>query len=97
MVLTDSPTYFSGIADAGLEHQPLATGGEPASVELCEMTWVNTIIVNVKGAMHGSYHSAGGQDLPRYLAAMFLRAGSPRALRTRPMPYRLLKPAEDYW
>jgi len=55
-------------AAAGFEHQPLATGGGPASVELPEMSWVNRMIGNVKNAMRGSYHHASGQHLPRYLA-----------------------------
>jgi len=109
MVLTDGLACFRGIAAAGLEHQPLATGGGPASVELPEMTWVNTIIGNVKGAMRGSYHNASGQHLPRYLAEFCYRFNRrfnlatmlPRlawaALRTPPMPYRLLKLAEVHW
>lgn len=69
------------------------------------MIWVNTIIGNVKGAMHGSYHNASGQHLPRYLTEFCYRfklaAMLPRlawaALRTPHMPYRLLKPAEVHW
>ena len=109
IVLTDGLGCFRGIAAAGFEHQPLATGGGPASVELPEMTWVNTMIGNVKNAMRGSYHNASGQHLPRYLAEFCYRfnrrfnlaAMLPRlafaALRTPPMPYRLLKLAEAHW
>jgi len=109
MVLTDGRGCFRGIAEAGFEHQPLATGGGPASVELPQMTWVNTVIGNVKGAMRGSYHKASAQHLPRYLAEFSYRlnrrfnlaATLPRlawaALHTPPMPYRLLKPAEAHW
>jgi hypothetical protein len=104
MVLTDGLACFRDI-----EHQPLATGGGPASVELPEMSWVNTIIGNVKGTQRGSYHNASGQHLPRYLAEFCYRfnrrfnlaAMLPRlayaALRTPPMPYRLLKLAEPHW
>lgn len=88
---------------------PLTTGGGPASVELPEMTWVNTLIGNVKNAMRGSYHKASGQHLPRYLSEFCYRfnrrfnlpAMLPRliyaGLRTPPMPYRLLKLAEAHW
>jgi hypothetical protein len=61
MVLTDGLACFRAIAAAGMEHQPLATGGRPASVELPEMNWVDTIIGNVKGATRGSYRAVSGQ------------------------------------
>jgi hypothetical protein len=36
-------------------------------------TWVNTMISNVKNAMHGSYHSISANHLPRYLAEFCYR------------------------
>ncbi len=79
---------------------------------MVEFTWVNTIIGNVKNAITGTYHSVGGRyghkHLPRYLAEFCYRFNRrirldnmlPRlvnaALRTPPMPYRLLTLAEAY-
>lgn len=70
------------------------------------LQWVNTIIGNVKNSMHGSYHTISDRHLPRYLAEfcyrfnrrykledMIPRLGN-RAVRTPPMPQRLLSMAE---
>jgi hypothetical protein len=109
IVVSDGLACFRGIADAGIEHQALVTGSGAAGVELPERKWINTILGNVKTAMKGTYHKAGPQHLPRYLAefryrfnrrfdlaAMLPRLGV-AAVRTPPMPYRLLKLAEAHW
>jgi len=63
---------------------------------------------NIKRSLHGSYHHISSKHLPRYLAEFSyrfsrrfsLREMFPRlayvALRTPPMPYRILKLAENY-
>jgi hypothetical protein len=70
---------------------------------------VNTMIGNVKNALRGSCHVIGAKHLPRHLAEYCyrfnnrfdLRALLPRlakaAVKTPPMPYRLLKLAELCW
>ena len=68
--------------------------------------WVNTALGNIKAAITGTYRSISQKHVPRYLAefeyrfnrrydlaAMMPRLGR-AALRTPPMPYRLLKMAE---
>jgi hypothetical protein len=50
------------IAAAGIEHQPLITGGGPATVEVCNLRWVNTVIGNVNNALHGPYHPASAKN-----------------------------------
>ena len=35
--------------------------------------WVNTMIGNVKRAIHGTYHSVSSKHLPRYLAEFSFR------------------------
>jgi hypothetical protein len=109
IVVSDGLACFRGIADAGLEHQAMVTGSGAAGVELPERKWINTILGNVKTAMKGTYHKAGPQHLPRYLAEFCYRfnrrfdlaAMLPRlgvaAARTPPMPYRLLTLAEAHW
>jgi hypothetical protein len=109
IVVSDGLACFSGIAAAGVEHQPVVTGGGAASVELEDFRWLNTILGNVKSALHGTYHKLSPQHLPRYLAdfcyrfnrrfdlaAMLPRLGY-AAAHTPPMPYRLLKLAEAHW
>ena len=71
-------------------------------------TWVNTILGNIKRSLHGTYHRLSSKHLPRYLAEFSYRFNRrfsltemfPRlafvALRTAPMPYRVLKLAENY-
>mgnify|MGYP001047541166 FL=1 len=106
IVLSDGLACFRGIASAGFEHQPVVTGGGYRSMALPEFQWLNTVIGNVKGSLHGSYHQASGKHLPRYLAefcyrfnrrfdlaAMLPRLGR-AAVRTPPMPHRLLVLAE---
>ena len=72
-----------------------------------EFTWLNTLISNVKNAT-GTYHAINPKHLPRYLAEFCYRHNRrfqldellPRfvyvAVRTPPMPGRLLKLAEAY-
>jgi hypothetical protein len=87
----------------------VVTGGGAASVELEDFRWLNTVLRNVKNALHGTYHKLSAQHLPRYLAEFCYRfnrrfdlaAMLPRlgyaAAHTPPMPYRLLKLAEAHW
>ena len=84
------------------------TGGGPACVLIEAFTWVNTLIGNVKGSMQGSYHSIGSRHFPRYRAEFCYRFNRrfnskdmiPRlgyaAVRTPPMPQRLLKMTEAW-
>jgi transposase-like protein len=109
IVLSDGLACFSGVAAAGVEHQPVVTGGGAASVELEDFRWLNTIVGNVNNALHGTYHKVSPQYLPRYLAEFCYRfnrrfdlaAMLPRlgyaAAHTPPMPNRLLKLAEAHW
>ena len=68
--------------------------------------WVNTALGNIKAALVGTYRAVRSKHVPRYLAEFEYRfnrrydlaAMIPRlafvALRTAPMPYRLLKLAD---
>src|SRR5260221_429695 len=70
--------------------------------------WVNTTLGNIKSAITGPYRAIRDKHAPRYLAEFEYRfnrrydlaAMMPRlgyvAVRTPPMPYRLLKLAEDH-
>jgi transposase-like protein len=108
MVFSDGLACFNAVTDAGCQHQTVITGGGPDSVKHPEFTWVNTMIGNVKNAITGVYHAIDHKHLPRYLAEYCYRFNRrfdlaemlPRfmsvAVRTPPMPYRLLKLAELY-
>jgi hypothetical protein len=68
--------------------------------------WVNTMIGNVKRAIHGTYHSVSSKHLPRYLAEFCFRFNNrfylgsmigklvKHAVKIKPCPQRLLKLAE---
>lgn len=108
VVTSDGLACFNGVADAGCEHWYVVTGGGPDSAKTPELQWVNTLLGNVKRSIHGTYHAISSRHLPRYLAEFSYRFNRrfklpqmlPRlacvALRTPPMPYRLLKMAEAY-
>ena len=99
---------FSAVTAARCDHYPIVTGGGPQSVTREEFAWVNTMIGNVKRAINGSYHAINPKHLPRYLAEFCYRFNRrfqledmlPRlayvAVRTPPMPGRILKLAEAY-
>ena len=108
VVVSDGLACFAAVQCAGCFHQPFVTGGGPASARHPAFTWVNTVLSNVKRSLHGTYHHISSKHLPRYLAEFSyrfnrrfsLREMFPRlayvALRTAPVPYRVLKLAENY-
>ena len=105
-VVTDGLLGFEGLGKAGFSHKVIITGGGPESVKVTDFKWVNTIIGNVKRSFHGTFHAISKKHFSRYLAEFCyrfnrrfdLRQLIPRftyvALRTQPMPQRLLKEAE---
>ena len=105
-VISDGLPCFSAVKNAGCFHLSIVTGGGPNSVSKKEFTWVNTMLGNVKNAITGTYHAVNAKHLPRYLAEFCYRFNRrfqlenmlPRfgyvAVRTPPMPDRLLKLAE---
>jgi hypothetical protein len=107
-IISDGLPCFSAVADADCRHISIVTGGGPQSVTKKEFAWVNTMIGNVKNAITGTYHAINPNHLPRYLAEFCYRHNRrfeledmvPRfayvAVRTAPMPSRLLILAEAY-
>jgi len=106
-VVTDGLECFTAFQECGHEHIAIITGGGPQSVEMPEFKWVNTIIGNVKNALHGTFHAISKKHFPRYLAEfcyrfnrrynleqMVARFGYV-AVRTTPTPQRLMKVAES--
>ena len=107
-VVSDGLACFASVQKADCTHVSIVTGGGPECVKLEEFTWVNTMIGNIKNALVGTYHSVSKNHLPRYLAEFCYRFNRrfqledmiPRlgyiAVRTPPMPMKLLKMAEAY-
>ena len=109
LVVSDGLACFRGVEAAKSFHLRIVTGGGPESVKLPYFKWVNTMIGNVKNAMHGTYHAIHLKHLPRYLAEFSFKFNhrfhlesmitdlARASLRTAPMPQRLLKLAESRW
>jgi hypothetical protein len=109
MVVSDGLACFRGVTSAGCGHTPIKTGPGPGSIKLKAFQSVNTALGNLKMKLRGTYHSVSPKHVPRYLAQYQYRFNRrynladmiPRliwvALRTPPMPYRLLKIAEVRW
>jgi transposase-like protein len=108
-VISDALGAFRGIDAAGIEHEAIVTGGGAASMEILALQWVNIILGNLKNSIHGTYHAIGGKHLARYLAEFNYRFNRRfrlecivdqllrDAVRTPPMPDRLVKLAEVPW
>ena len=108
-IATDGLSAINGLEAAGFEHVVIVTGGGAKSVEQPAFRWVNTMLGNIKNALHGTYHAMHSKHLPSYLAEFEYRFNRrfqldkllPRlnfaAVQTPPMPVHLLKLAEAYW
>jgi transposase-like protein len=107
-VVSDGLACFGAVTDVGCTHQVIKTGSGAAGVRTPAFKWVNTALGNIKCAMLGTYRAINEKHVPRYLAEFEYRynrrydlaAMIPRlawaAVRTTPMPYRLLKLADVY-
>jgi len=99
-VTSDGLHCFRAIVET-CSHWSITTGGGPSSMETPEFNWVNTMLGNVKNALHGTYHAVRGKHLGRYLGAFSYRfnrrfeLGSMIerlayvACRTAPLPHRV--------
>jgi transposase-like protein len=106
-VVSDGLACFRGVADAGCAQEVIRTGSGRKAVSTPAFKWVNTVLGNIKSAMTGTYRAIRPNHASRYLAEFEYRfnrrydlaAAIPRlawaAVRTPPMPYRLLKIAEE--
>src|SRR5512140_1266838 len=107
-VVSDGLSCFRGVTAAGCTHQPIRTGSGRKAVLAPAFKWVNTAPGNIKTAIVGTSRAIRDKHVPRYLAEFVYRinrrydlaAMMPRlgwaAVRTPPMPYRLLKLAEPH-
>jgi len=104
-VISDGLPCFRAIVET-CPHWSIVTGGGAASMQTQEFIWVNTMLGNVKNAIHGVYHAIHGKHLGRYLAEFSYRFNrrfeldrmverlAYVACRTAPLPYRFATMAE---
>jgi ribosomal protein L37AE/L43A len=103
-VFSDGLGCFAVLADLGMVHRRIVTGGGSASAKLPQFTAVNTVLGNLKTAFNGTYHAFGfAKYAHRYLGAvqyLFNRRFNLRtilsrllvaAVSTPPRPQRLLR------
>jgi transposase-like protein len=107
-VFSDGLYCFRAVTAAACTHSAVVTGGGRNSARFATFKWVNTVLGNVKNALLGTFHAIRKKHVPRYLAEFEYRFNrrfnlpsmierlTYVALRTPPMPYRLLKRAEVY-
>lgn len=108
-VRSDGLACFNAVQQAGCSHEALVTSGPKGRQRRKAFVWVDTMLGNIKNAMHGTYRAIRAKHLPRYLAeftyrfnrrfdlaGMVGRLGAAAAL-TPPMPHRLVKLAEAHW
>ena len=105
-VVSDGLACFAAVTKAGCRHTVVKTGSGARAAPAPAFRWVNTALGNIKAAITDTYRSIAPKHVPRYLAEFEYRfnrrfdlaAMLPRltwaAVRTPPMPYRLLKLAE---
>ena len=107
--ISDGLACFGAVKEAGCKHEMIKIGSAgPAAARVPAFKWVNTALGNIKAAIVGTYRSIHEKHVPRYLAEFEYRfnrrydlaAMLPRltwaAVRTPPMPYRLLKLPDVY-
>ncbi len=98
-VVSDGLNCFPGVIEAGCTHVAIVTGGGVPEHPI--FWWVNTLLGNVKNALHGTYHALRPKYLQRYLSEFCYRFNRRydleplvvrlvvAAARTPPLTYRL--------
>ena len=99
----DLHTARPDVVANGSSLDKMVVGSGKASVERPEFRWVNTMLGNIKSALRGTYHAIRPKYAQRYLSEFEYRFNrrfdlpdiipglAYVALRTPPMPQRLLK------
>lgn len=72
-VRSDGLRCFGAVRETGCEHHPALMSGPGAERRRKLLRWVDTVLGNVKNAIHGTYHAVGHKHLPRYLAEFSYR------------------------
>ena len=105
-IVSDGLACFTAVTQAGCIHTSIKTGSGKQAARTPAFKWVNTALGNIKAALVGTDRAVREKHVPRYLAEFeyrfnrryHLQTMIPRlafvALRTAPMPYRLLKLAD---
>ncbi len=108
VVFTDGFPSYQNMCEVVDHHHSLNATGLYDAPNNKYFHWVNTMIGNVKRAIHGTYHSVSSKHLPRYLAEFCFRFNNRfymgsmietlinNAALTQPLPQHRLKFAEEW-
>ena len=108
VVISDGLACFNPLEKASCIHVPIISAGGRKGAQHPSFKGVNTLLGNVKNVITGTLHSVSRKHVPRYLAEFEYRFNRRYrlgdmierltyvGLRTPPMPYRLLRLAEDH-
>lgn len=100
-IVSDGLACFPSVTTADCTHVAIPTGGGVPDQGHPVFWWINTMLGNVKNALHGTYHALRPKYLQRYLSEFCYRfnrrfdlaALIPRlilaAVQTPPLPYKL--------
>jgi hypothetical protein len=70
VVISDGLSCFTGVLDAGCQHQAIIAGGRKPK-ELPEFRWINTLLGHLKTSLGGSHHAFDFAKYgTRYLSAI---------------------------
>lgn len=106
VVISDAYNPFNCLSDMVAFHGKIKASKIYTDPKNKIFHWVNTMIGNVKKAIHGTYHSVSSKHLPRYLAEFCFRFNNrfqvgamigsliKHAANTKPRPQRILTFAE---
>ena len=72
-VVSDGLTCFPGVTEADGTHVAIPTRGGVPSEGHPIFVWINTLLGNVKNALHGTYHALRPKYLQRYLSEFCYR------------------------
>lgn len=72
-VHSDGLACFSAVVAAGCDHTPTVMSGPGIARRRLALNWVDTMLGNVKNAIHGTYHAILPKHLPRYLVEFSYR------------------------
>jgi len=73
LVISDGLKCFPGVKESACDHETIITTTDSGYDEFKVFKWINTMIANIKNAIHGTYHAVSENHLPRYLAEFCYR------------------------
>ncbi|WP_136799972.1 IS1595 family transposase [Desulfosediminicola ganghwensis] len=109
VIVSDGLPCFQNFNNQGHHQFSIKTTGRYGDPDFHVFDWLNTVIVNVKNSIVGTYHGLNHRHLPRYLAEFCYRFNRRfdlqrllqtliyHASQTAAIPERQLRLAEDWW